>query len=91
MPKSHAAYLSRASHPPLCSCSWSGRCWASGWARNGRLVRRWLCFWPARSRGFMSGVLQGSWGLGFALSAAAYGLLYTPLENWHKGYGWRVC
>jgi SHS family lactate transporter-like MFS transporter len=27
--------------------------------------------WPARSRGFMSGVLQGSWGLGFALSAAA--------------------
>ena len=45
--------------------------------------------WPARSRGFMSGVLQGSWGLGFALSAAAYGLLYTPLENWHRGYGWR--
>ena len=29
--------------------------------------------WPARSRGFMSGVLQGSWGLGFALSALAYG------------------
>src|SRR5215813_12990864 len=26
--------------------------------------------WPARSRGFMSGILQGSWGLGFALSAA---------------------
>ncbi len=25
--------------------------------------------WPARSRGLMSGVLQGSWGLGFALSA----------------------
>ena len=25
--------------------------------------------WPVRSRGFMSGVLQGSWGLGFALSA----------------------
>src|ERR1700757_2715622 len=45
--------------------------------------------WPARSRGFMSGVLQGSWGLGFALSAAAYGLLYAPLEAWHKGYGWR--
>ena len=45
--------------------------------------------WPARSRGFMSGVLQGSWGLGFALSAAAYGLLYSPLEAWHKGYGWR--
>ena len=45
--------------------------------------------WPARSRGFMSGVLQGSWGLGFALSAAAYGLLYGPLEAWHKGWGWR--
>ena len=45
--------------------------------------------WPARSRGFMSGVLQGSWGLGFALSALAYGFLYAPLEAWHKGYGWR--
>src|SRR5438046_90075 len=28
--------------------------------------------WPTRSRGFMSGVLQGAWGLGFALSSAAY-------------------
>src|SRR6476659_5583745 len=45
--------------------------------------------WPARSRGFMSGVLQGSWGLGFALSALAYGFLYSPLEAWHPGYGWR--
>src|SRR3954471_12617203 len=45
--------------------------------------------WPARSRGLMSGVLQGSWGLGYALSAAAYGLLYTPLEALGKGYGWR--
>src|SRR5690348_18447461 len=45
--------------------------------------------WSTRSRGFRSGVLQGSWGLGFALSAAAYGLLYSPLEAWHKGYGWR--
>ena len=26
--------------------------------------------WPMRSRGFMSGVLQGSWGLGFLLSSA---------------------
>src|SRR5438552_1731720 len=33
--------------------------------------------WPARSRGFMSGVLQGSWGLGFALSALCYGFLYV--------------
>lgn len=45
--------------------------------------------WPARSRGLMSGVLQGSWGLGYALSAAAYGYLYTPLEAYHKGWGWR--
>jgi MFS transporter, SHS family, lactate transporter len=38
--------------------------------------------WPARSRGFMSGVLQGSWGLGFALSSLAYGFLYDAI-------GWR--
>src|SRR6266481_106732 len=38
--------------------------------------------WPQRSRGFMSGVLQGSWGLGFLLSALAYGFLYTSI-------GWR--
>ncbi len=38
--------------------------------------------WPIRSRGFMSGVLQGSWGLGFAMSAAAYGILYDHI-------GWR--
>ena len=37
-----SATSSRASHPLLCSCSLSGRCWASGWARNGQLVRRWL-------------------------------------------------
>jgi MFS transporter, SHS family, lactate transporter len=38
--------------------------------------------WPARSRGFMSGVLQGSWSIGFLLSSAAYGLLYDYI-------GWR--
>ena len=38
--------------------------------------------WPAHSRGFMSGALQGSWGLGFLLSSAAYGLLYNAI-------GWR--
>jgi SHS family lactate transporter-like MFS transporter len=38
--------------------------------------------WPLRSRGFMSGILQGSWGIGFLLSSAAYGLLYTHI-------GWR--
>ncbi len=38
--------------------------------------------WPARSRGFMSGVLQGSWSIGFLLSSAAYGLLYNHI-------GWR--
>src|SRR5271156_4570650 len=38
--------------------------------------------WPIRSRGFMSGVLQGSWGIGFALSSAIYGLFYAYI-------GWR--
>ena len=38
--------------------------------------------WPTRSRGFMSGVLQGSWSIGFLLSSAAYGLLYDVI-------GWR--
>src|SRR5207244_10791996 len=38
--------------------------------------------WPTRSRGFMSGILQGSWGLGFALSSLAYGFLYDSI-------GWR--
>jgi MFS transporter, SHS family, lactate transporter len=28
--------------------------------------------WPARTRGLASGVLQGSWGLGYALAAFAY-------------------
>jgi SHS family lactate transporter-like MFS transporter len=34
--------------------------------------------WPARSRGFMSGILQGSRGLGFAFSSLTYGFLYEP-------------
>ena len=38
--------------------------------------------WPQRSRGFMGGVLQGSWGLGFLLSFAIYGLFYNSI-------GWR--
>ena len=38
--------------------------------------------WPARSRGLMSGVLQGSWSIGFLLSSPAYGLLYDKI-------GWR--
>jgi SHS family lactate transporter-like MFS transporter len=38
--------------------------------------------WPIRSRGFMAGVMQGSWGLGGLLSAAAYGFLYDYI-------GWR--
>jgi SHS family lactate transporter-like MFS transporter len=38
--------------------------------------------WPTRSRGFMSGILQGSWGLGYALAAGA---------NWAlaDSVGWR--
>jgi SHS family lactate transporter-like MFS transporter len=38
--------------------------------------------WPVRSRGFMGGVLQGSWGLGFMLSSGIYGLFYAYI-------GWR--
>ena len=38
--------------------------------------------WPARSRGLMSSLLQGSWALGFLASSAAYGLLYDAI-------GWR--
>src|ERR1700741_2533923 len=45
--------------------------------------------WPARSRGFMSGVLQGSWGIGFALSYLAYAFLYQPFERLGHGYGGR--
>jgi MFS transporter, SHS family, lactate transporter len=38
--------------------------------------------WPARSRGLMSSVLQGSWALGFLASSAAFGLLFDHI-------GWR--
>jgi MFS transporter, SHS family, lactate transporter len=38
--------------------------------------------WPARSRGRMSGLLQGSWGLGFLLASVAYGALFERI-------GWR--
>ncbi len=38
--------------------------------------------WPIRSRGFMSGVLQGSWSIGFLLSSVIYGLFYDSI-------GWR--
>ena len=38
--------------------------------------------WPARSRGLIGAVLQGSWGLGFALSSTAYWLLFDLI-------GWR--
>ena len=38
--------------------------------------------WPARPRGLMGAVLQGSWGLGFALSSIAYWLLFDSI-------GWR--
>jgi Major Facilitator Superfamily len=38
--------------------------------------------WPARSRGIMSGLLQGAWGLGFLLASLVYGLLFTSI-------GWR--
>ena len=38
--------------------------------------------WPIRSRGFMSGVLQGSWSIGFLLSSVIYGLFFDSI-------GWR--
>ena len=38
--------------------------------------------WPTRSRGLISGLLQGSWALGFLLSSVVYGLLYSSI-------GWR--
>ena len=38
--------------------------------------------WPQRSRGFMSGVLQGSWCIGFLISFAIYGLFFNSI-------GWR--
>ena len=38
--------------------------------------------WPARSRGIMSGLLQGAWGLGFLLASLIYGLLFATI-------GWR--
>jgi MFS transporter, SHS family, lactate transporter len=40
--------------------------------------------WPARSRGLMSGMLQGSWGLGFLLASVVYGVFYEQI-------GWRGC
>src|SRR6202045_474564 len=42
--------------------------------------------WPARSRGFMGGVLQGSWGIGFMLSSLVYGVFY-PYIRW-RGMLW---
>jgi SHS family lactate transporter-like MFS transporter len=38
--------------------------------------------WPQRSRGLMGGILQGSWGIGFLMSFAVYGLFYDSI-------GWR--
>src|SRR3954447_22605903 len=38
--------------------------------------------WPVRSRAFMGAVMQGSWGIGFLLSSALYGLFYDLI-------GWR--
>src|SRR5438128_4045517 len=45
--------------------------------------------WPARSRGFMGAVMQGSWGIGFMMSSAIYGLLFGYFESFGAGYGWR--
>ena len=38
--------------------------------------------WPQRSRGFMGGIMQGSWGVGFLLSSGIYAVFYNYI-------GWR--
>src|SRR5947199_6127402 len=42
--------------------------------------------WPIRSRGFMSGVLQGSWSIGFLLSSVIWGV-FGDLIGW-RGMLW---
>jgi SHS family lactate transporter-like MFS transporter len=42
--------------------------------------------WPARSRGLMASVLQGSWGLGYLLAAVLYATLYD-VDGW-RGMLW---
>src|SRR5207248_765962 len=42
--------------------------------------------WPIRTRGFLSGVLQGSWSIGFLLSSVIYGLFYD-YSGW-RGMLW---
>jgi MFS transporter, SHS family, lactate transporter len=39
--------------------------------------------WPERSRGVASGILQGSWGIGYILAALAYAAIAPA-------YGWRA-
>ena len=39
--------------------------------------------WPQRSRGIASGMLQGSWAIGYILAAAAYGWIVPA-------FGWRA-
>src|SRR5215467_3533855 len=59
--------------------AWLGIFMGAEWPAGAALAME---SWPIRSRGFMSGVLQGSWGIGFALSSLIWGLFV--------GYiGWR--
>jgi SHS family lactate transporter-like MFS transporter len=37
--------------------------------------------WPSRTRGLASGVLQGSWGLGYVLASVAYAAV-VPVHGW---------
>ena len=47
--------------------------------------------WSWRTRGFKSGVLQGSWGIGFALSSLIYGLFFNYLYRLARhAVGWRA-
>ena len=80
---SHALSIGKiprpAAHRFFVFCALLGIGMGAEWPAGAALTME---TWPVRSRGFMGGVLQGSWGLGFMLSSGMYGLLYAFL-------GWR--
>src|SRR3954471_3006243 len=45
--------------------------------------------WPARLRGFVSGLMLGGWYWGYLLAAAVFHYIY-PLFNDRPGFGWRA-
>ena len=56
------------------------------WAAGTPLV---LEHWPARSRGMVSGMLQGGWFWGYLLAAVAFQFIY-PMFSTMPHLGWRV-